>query len=60
MLEKPYKGPFAINPCWTNVTVTVRCGPIQISHNIRCINLYKSGTKVEHMKPENMCDDVNI
>ena len=56
----PYKVPFLINPCWTNGTVTLQCGPIQIKHNIRRINQYKSGTKVEDINPENMCDDVNI
>ena len=60
MLETPYKVPFLIKPCWTNGTVTLQCGPRQIKHNIRCINPYKSGTKVEHINPENMCDNVNI
>ena len=60
MLETPYKGPFEIKTCWTNVTVTLQCGPIQITHNIRRINQYKSRTKVEHINPENMCDNINI
>ena len=60
MLEPPYKGPFAINPYCTNGTVTLQCGTIQIRHHIRRINLYTSGTKVEDINPENMCDDVNI
>ena len=58
MLETPYKGPFAIEPCWTNGTVTLQCGPIQIRHNICRINSYKSGKKVEYINPENICDDV--
>ena len=60
MLETPYKGPFAINPCWTNGMVTLQCDPIKIGNNIRHINLYKSGTKVEDINLENMCDNVNI
>ena len=60
MLETPYKGRFEINPCWTNGTVTFQCGLIQIRHNIRRINPYKSGTKVEDINPENISDDVNI
>ena len=60
MLETPYKGQFAIKPCWTNCTVTLQCGPIQIRHTIGRIKPYKSGTKVEDINPEHMCDDVNI
>ena len=60
MLETPYKGPFAINPCWTNGTVTLQCGLIQIRNNICLIQPYKSRTKVEYINPENICDDVNI
>ena len=59
MLETPYKGPFVIKLFWTNGTVTLQCGPIQIRHNIRCINSYKYGTKVRHINPENMCDNFN-
>ena len=39
--------------------VTLQCGPIKIEHNIRHINLYKSGTEVEDINLENMCDNVN-
>ena len=60
MLETPYKGPFAIKPCWTNGTVTLQCGPTQMRHNIHRIKPYKSGAKVGDINPENMCDDVNI
>ena len=60
MLETPYKGPFAIKPCWTNGTVTLQCGPIQIRHNIGHIKPYKSRTKVEDINPEHMCENVNI
>ena len=45
--ETPYKGPFVITQCWTNSTVTLQCGMIQISHNIRRIGLYTSDTNVE-------------
>ena len=48
----PYKGLFAIKPCWTNVTVALQCGLIQIRHNTRRNNPYKSGTKVEDINPE--------
>ena len=60
MLEAPYKGPFAINLCWTNGTVTLQCGPIQIRHNIRRIKPYKSGTKVGDINPEHIYDSFNI
>ena len=60
MLETPYKGPFAIKPCCTNGMFTLQCGPIQVWHIICLIKPYKSGTKVEDINPENMCDDVNI
>ena len=60
MFETPYKGLFAIKPCCTNGTVTFQCGLIQIRHNIRRINPYKSGAKVGDINPENMCDNVNI
>ena len=60
MLETPYKGPFAINLCWTNGTVTLQCGPIKIRRNIRRMKPYKSGTKVVYMNTENMCDNFNI
>ena len=56
----PYKGPFAINPCWTNGTVTFKCGLIQIRHNTRRMKPYTSGAKVEDNNPENMFDGVNI
>ena len=56
----PYKVPFMITRCWTNVTVTIKRGPIQIRNNIRKINPYKSDANVEDINPKNMCDDVNI
>ena len=60
MLETPYKGTFMINPCWTNGTVTLQYGLIQIKHNIRRIKPYKSGTKVKDINPENIYDNFNI
>ena len=60
MLETPYKGPFMIKLCWTNGTATLQYGPIQIRHNIRRINPYKSGTKVGDINPENIYDNFNI
>ena len=58
--ETPYAGPFLIKQCWTNGTVILQCGAIKIRHNIRRINPYTSGTSVEDITPENMCDNVNI
>ena len=58
--EIPYKGPFVITRCFTNGTVNLRYGPIQIRHNIRQIKPYKSDTNVEDIKIKNMCDDINI
>ena len=58
--ETPYKGPFLITKCWTNVTVTLQYGAIKIRHNIICIKPYTSDTNVEDIIPENMYDDVNI
>ena len=45
---------------WTNSTVTLKCGPKTIRHNIRWIQPCKYDTKVEYINPENMYDDVNI
>ena len=42
----PYKGPVVITQCFTNVTVNLKCGAIQIEYNIRCIKPYKLDTKV--------------
>ena len=60
MLETPYKGPFEIKTCWTNGTVTLKCGPIQIRYNIRRINPYKPDINVEHINHKNVCDNVKI
>ena len=56
----PYKGPFVITQCCTNVTVTMQYVPIQIRNNIRQIKPYTYDTNVEDINPKNMCDDVNI
>ena len=58
--KTPYKGPFVITLCFTNGTVNIKYGPIQIRNNIRRIKPYKFDTKVEDINPQNMCDDVNI
>ena len=58
--ETPYKGPFVITQCFTNVTISLQYGPAKISHNIRRIKPYKSDTKVEDSNSENMSDDVSI
>ena len=56
----PYKGPFVITHCFTNGTVNLQCGAIQITYNIRHIKPYKSDTKVEDPNSKNMSDDVII
>ena len=58
--ETPYKVPFLIMKYFTNVTVTLQCGGIQIMHNIHRIKPYKSDTKVQDITPENMYEDINI
>ena len=45
--ETPYKGYFLINQCFTNDTVMLQWGAIQITHNIHRIKPYKYDTKVE-------------
>ena len=58
--ETPYMGPFFITRCFTNITVNLQCGVIQITYNIHRIKPYKYDTNVEDINPKNMCDDVNI
>ena len=58
--EMPYTGPFLITQCFTNDTLKLQCGAIQISYNIRCIKPYKSDTKVEDYNSINMYDAVKI
>ena len=50
--KTPYKGPFVITYCFTNGTVMLKYGVIQIMYNIRRIKPYKSGTKVEYFNPK--------
>ena len=57
--ETPYKGPFVITQCFTNVTVLLQYDAIKITYNICCINPYKSDIKVEDFNPKNMDDAVN-
>ena len=49
-----------ITLCFTNGMVNIQYGPTKNSYNICRIKPYKSDTKVEDIKPQNMCDDVNI
>ena len=56
----PYKGPFLITQYFTNGTVNLQCGAIQIKYNICCIRPYKLDTKVEDFNSINMDDAVNI
>ena len=53
-------GPFVITPCFTKGTVTLQCGAIQITYNIRRIKPYKSDTKVDDSNVINMYDAFNI
>ena len=59
-----YKTPYTVNvvitPCFTNGTVLLQCGVIQITYNIRRVKHYKYDTKVEDFNPNNMYDAVNI
>ena len=45
--EMPYKVPFVITYCWTNVPVTLQYGLKTIRHEIRRINPYTSDTNFE-------------
>ena len=45
--ETPYKGPFLITHYFTNVTVNLQCGAVQIKYNTSRINPYKSDIKVD-------------
>ena len=58
--ETPYKGTFVITQCFTNGTVLLQYGGIEIRCNIRRIKPYKSDTKVEDYNSINMDDAVNI
>ena len=58
--ETPYKDPFVITQCFTNGTVNLQHGAIQIKYNIRCIKPYKLDTKVEYFNSKNMDDAINI
>ena len=56
----PYKVTFVIIWYWTNDTVTIKYGPIQIGNNICRIKPYTSDTNIEDINPNNMSDNVNI
>ena len=58
--ETPYTGPFMITQCFTNGTVKLQCGAIQITYNIHHIKTYKPDTKVEDSNSIIMYDTVNI
>ena len=45
--ETPYKGPFVIIRCCTNVTVSLKIGTTEIRYNISHIKPYKYDNKVE-------------
>ena len=58
--ETPYKGLFVKTQCFTNDTVNLQCDPTKIRHNIHRMKPYKSDTKVEDIRSNNMSDDVCI
>ena len=58
--ETPYKVKFVLTQCFTNGTVSLQCGAIQMKYNIRRINPYKLDTKVGYYGSKNMYDNVNI
>ena len=49
-----------IKQCFTNGTVDLKCGTVQMKYNIRCIEPYKSDTKVDNFSSKHMIDDINI
>ena len=51
--ETPYKGPFVITKCWTNVMVTLQCGAIKVRYNIHHIKTHTSDTNVEDINSKN-------
>ena len=58
--ETPYKGPFVVTQRFTNGTVMLQCGAIQITHNIRRIKSYKPDNKVDDSYSINMYDAFDI
>ena len=58
--ETAYKGPFVITQCFTNGTINLQCGVVQIKYNIRHIQPYISDTKVDNLSSVNISDNVNI
>ena len=58
--ETPYSGTFLITKCFTNGTVMLQYGTVQMTYNIRCIKPYKSDTKFEYFNPKNIDDTVNV
>ena len=58
--ETPYKDPFVLTQCFTNGTINLQRGAIQIRYYIHRIKPYKLDTKVEDFNSTNMDDAVNI
>ena len=48
--ETEYKGPFFIKQCFTNVTINLQCGVVQIKYNMRQIQPYISDTESDEFK----------
>ena len=57
--ERPYKVPFVIKQCFTNITVYSQYFATQIKYNIRRIKPYKLDTKVEDYSYQSLYDNVN-
>ena len=58
--DTPYKGPFLITQCFTNVTAKLQYGLTKIKYNTRWIKPYKADTKVQDCSSINISDDVII
>ena len=58
--KTPYTGPFVITQRFSNDTVNLQCGAVQINYNIRRIKPHKTDTKVEDISSKNKFEDVNI
>ena len=49
-----------ITRSFTNGTVNLKYGAIQVKYNTRRIKPYKPDANIEDINPKNMSDDINI
>ena len=49
-----------ITRSFTNGTVNLKYGAIQVNYNTRRIKPYKPDANIEDINPKNMSDDINI